>query len=86
MFAPHVDWVLDGGNITVVDDSLAILLTETNGGTRLSSTRYVHYGTMTVRSKQRSKINSGLRFNVIIHRRSENWSLGGCCHRLYHDE
>lgn len=28
-----------------------MILTETNGGTRLSSTRYMHYGTTTARSK-----------------------------------
>lgn len=28
---------------------LVLLLTETNGGTRISSTRYVHYGTITAR-------------------------------------
>lgn len=30
---------------------LVLLLTETNGGTRISSTRYVHYGTITARLK-----------------------------------
>jgi len=30
---------------------LALLLTEQNGGTRISSTRYVHYGTITARLK-----------------------------------
>jgi hypothetical protein len=29
-----------------------MILTEANGGTRLSSTRYVHYGTITARSKR----------------------------------
>jgi beta-glucanase (GH16 family) len=44
------DWVLDKGNIMNTNANggeLALLLTETNGGTRLSSTRYVHYGTIT---------------------------------------
>jgi len=41
------DWTLDKGNISVSNSELAMLLTETNGGTRLSSTRYVHYGTIT---------------------------------------
>jgi hypothetical protein len=29
---------------------LALLLTQANGGTRLSSTRYLHYGTVTAKS------------------------------------
>jgi hypothetical protein len=35
---------------------LGMLLTQQNGGTRLSSTRYVHYGTITARRE--SKISS----------------------------
>ena len=45
---------LDKGTIINTNSSggeLALLLTETNGGTRLSSTRYVHYGTITARSE-----------------------------------
>jgi hypothetical protein len=48
------DWVLDKGNIKNTNTSggaLSMILTETNGGTRLSSTRYVHYGTITARGK-----------------------------------
>jgi hypothetical protein len=41
------DWIMDSGNITKSNDGLNMLLTESNGGTRLSSTRYVHYGTIT---------------------------------------
>lgn len=52
--ATEYDWTLDKGTIINTNSSggeLALLLTETNGGTRISSTRYVHYGTITARSK-----------------------------------
>ncbi|KAI0346405.1 concanavalin A-like lectin/glucanase [Trametopsis cervina] len=52
--ASSFDWVLDKGNILNTNASggeLGLLLTETNGGTRLSSTRYVHYGKITTRLK-----------------------------------
>ncbi|KAI0697054.1 concanavalin A-like lectin/glucanase domain-containing protein [Cytidiella melzeri] len=52
--ATAFDWVLDKGNIlntNVSGGELGLILTETNGGTRLSSTRYVHYGTITARLK-----------------------------------
>lgn len=48
------DWTLDKGFIFNTNSSggeLAMILTETNGGTRLSSTRYMHYGTTTARIK-----------------------------------
>ncbi|KAF9467892.1 glycoside hydrolase family 16 protein [Collybia nuda] len=48
------DWVVDKGTIMNTNSSggeLAMLLTETNGGTRLSSTRYLHYGTVTAKLK-----------------------------------
>lgn len=32
---------------------LVLTLTQANGGTRVSSTRYAHYGTITTRSKFR---------------------------------
>ncbi|KAF7980556.1 hypothetical protein HWV62_37711 [Athelia sp. TMB] len=47
------DWTLDKGNIVNTNTSggeLALILTESNGGTRLSSTKYVHYGTITARA------------------------------------
>lgn len=50
--ATAFDWVLDKGDILNTNSSggeLGMLLTEANGGTRLSSTRYVHYGTITAR-------------------------------------
>jgi len=49
--ASNYDWVLEGGNITIVEESLAMILTESNGGTRLASTRYMHYAKMTARVK-----------------------------------
>lgn len=49
--ATKYDWVVDSGNIlNNTDGSLALTLTEANGGTRISSTHYVHYGTITARS------------------------------------
>ena len=45
-----LDWVVNQGNIMNTNTSggeLALLLTEDNGGTRVSSTRYVHYATIT---------------------------------------
>lgn len=52
--ATKYDWVVDKGNIIKAnssDGALVMILTESNGGTRLSSTRYVHYGTITARVK-----------------------------------
>lgn len=48
------DWIVDKGNIFNTNTSsgeLALTLTQANGGTRLSSTRYVHYGTITASRK-----------------------------------
>ncbi|KAF8155554.1 glycoside hydrolase family 16 protein [Crassisporium funariophilum] len=45
------DWVVESGNIVNSDGDLGLVLTEANGGTRLSTTRYVHYGTITARLK-----------------------------------
>lgn len=50
-----LDWTLDKGNILNTNASggeLALLLTKDNGGTKISSTRYLHYGTVTARSKR----------------------------------
>jgi len=52
--ASEYDFVVDNGNIMNTNSSggeLAMLLTQANGGTRLSSTRYLHYGTVTARMK-----------------------------------
>ncbi|KAI0947729.1 hypothetical protein AcW1_009416 [Taiwanofungus camphoratus] len=52
--ASEYDWILDQGQIMNTNNSggeLVMLLTQTNGGTRLSSTRYVHYGQITARLK-----------------------------------
>jgi len=48
------DWVVDKGNILNTNQNggeLALTLTQDNGGTRISSTRYLHYGTVTARLK-----------------------------------
>jgi hypothetical protein len=45
----RLDWTLDKGNITTTNGELGMILTESNGGTRLSSTRYLHYGTVTAK-------------------------------------
>ncbi|KAJ2933066.1 hypothetical protein H1R20_g4047, partial [Candolleomyces eurysporus] len=52
--ATEYDWVLDQGKIFNTNSTggeLALTLTEKNGGTKISSTRYVHYGTITARLK-----------------------------------
>ncbi|TFY65760.1 hypothetical protein EVG20_g5337 [Dentipellis fragilis] len=52
--ATEYDWVVNQGNIMNTNSSggeLVMILTESNGGTRLSSTRYVHYGTITTTLK-----------------------------------
>lgn len=50
--ATKYDWVVNSGTIlNSTAGELAMTLTEQNGGTRLSSTRYVHYGTITARLK-----------------------------------
>jgi len=50
--ASAAGWTLDKGNISLTTaGELAMLLTEDNGGTRLSSTSYVHYGTITATLK-----------------------------------
>lgn len=41
------DWTVDKGSVQNSNGALALILTETNGGTRISSTRFVHYGTIT---------------------------------------
>ncbi|TFL04720.1 glycoside hydrolase family 16 protein [Pterulicium gracile] len=48
------DWVLDSGNMFNTNSSggeLALTLTKENGGSRMSSTRYVFYGTITAKLK-----------------------------------
>jgi len=49
--ATAYDWTVDKGQIMNSGGELGLVLTETNGGTRISSTRYVHYGTITARLK-----------------------------------
>ncbi|RDX43129.1 concanavalin A-like lectin/glucanase [Lentinus brumalis] len=50
--ATKYDWVVNSGTIiNSTAGELGLTLTEDNGGTRISSTRYVHYGTITARLK-----------------------------------
>ncbi|EIN08533.1 glycoside hydrolase family 16 protein [Punctularia strigosozonata HHB-11173 SS5] len=52
--ASAYDFIVDKGNIMNTNQSggeLAMLLTEDNGGTRLSSTRYMQYGTVSAKLK-----------------------------------
>lgn len=48
------DWVIDKGEAVSTGSELVLTLTEQNGGTRMSSTRYVHYGTINFRLKTSS--------------------------------
>ncbi|KAG7095355.1 hypothetical protein E1B28_006114 [Marasmius oreades] len=45
------DWTVDKGSIQNSGSDIAMILTSSNGGTRLSSTRYVHYGKITATMK-----------------------------------
>lgn len=52
--ATKYDFTLDKGDLYNLNDSagdLALLLTETNGGTRISSAHYMWYGTVTAKLK-----------------------------------
>jgi len=49
--ATAYDFIVESGNIMNSGGDLVMLLTQANGGTRLSSTRYIHYGTVTARMK-----------------------------------
>ncbi|KAI0251080.1 concanavalin A-like lectin/glucanase domain-containing protein [Lactifluus subvellereus] len=52
--ATAYDWVVNQGTIFNTNSSggeLALVLTQNNGGTRISSTRYVHYGKITATMK-----------------------------------
>lgn len=49
--ATEYDWTVDEGTIQSSNGDLAMILTQTNGGTRLSSTRFVHYGTISAKLK-----------------------------------
>jgi len=45
-------WTIDAGSTrSSTNKELSLVLTETNNGTRISSTRYVHYGTITATVK-----------------------------------
>lgn len=46
------DWALEKGELSLTSEQeLVLLLTEENGGSRISSTRYVHYGRITATMK-----------------------------------
>jgi beta-glucanase (GH16 family) len=45
------DWVLESGNILSTGTDIQLLLTEKNGGSKISLTKYLHYGTVTARMK-----------------------------------
>ncbi|KAJ7574445.1 concanavalin A-like lectin/glucanase domain-containing protein [Mycena floridula] len=45
------DWIVDGGNFEIKDDNLVMIMTKENAGARLSSTRFIHYGTITATMK-----------------------------------
>lgn len=50
--ASRYDFVVEKGNImNGTNGELVMLLTEENGGTKLSSTRYIHYGKVTTKSE-----------------------------------
>ncbi|KAI0760422.1 concanavalin A-like lectin/glucanase domain-containing protein [Fomes fomentarius] len=50
--ATKYDWVVNSGTVlNGTDGEVAMILTEDNGGTRISSTHYVHYGTITAKLK-----------------------------------
>lgn len=52
--ASAYDWIVDQGQILHTNDNggeLVVTLSQENGGTRLSSTRFIHYGTITARVK-----------------------------------
>lgn len=56
----YLDWILEHGNIAGTNSSgeeLVIILTESSGGIRLASTRYMHYGTITVRHRKYNLID-----------------------------
>lgn len=48
--ATAYDWTVDKGEVQLDNGELALILTESNGGTRISTTRYVHYGKISASS------------------------------------
>jgi hypothetical protein len=49
--ATAYDFIIDKGEVmNGTQNELVMLLTKENGGTRLSSTRYMHYGTVSTKS------------------------------------
>jgi len=71
-------------NINSSGGKLAMLLTQDNGGTRLSSTRYVYYGTIT--ATRESDCGTFFSHRVLNDVCSEDWSMGRCCHSFHQYE
>ncbi|RSH80821.1 hypothetical protein EHS25_006990 [Saitozyma podzolica] len=42
--ATGYDWVVNSGEVIATNNGTKLILNETNGGTKISSTRYIHYG------------------------------------------
>jgi hypothetical protein len=63
-----------------------MILTETNGGTRLSSTRYVHYGTITARGMYSAHDICVAFPDPTVYVCSKDRSMGWCGHCLHYDE
>jgi hypothetical protein len=71
------DWVVNSGNIMNTNTSggeLALLLTQDNGGTRVSSTRYVHYGTITATSMLSFYRHRVLRLLTCVSVKASKWA------------
>lgn len=63
---------------------LAMMLTQDNGGTRLSSTRYVYYGTITTTCRSFSHSKEYDRLTLRYY--SEDREVGRCRNGVYHNE
>jgi hypothetical protein len=60
--ASRYDWTVDKGNIIPGPDgkSTSLTLSQANQGTRMSSTRYVHYGTISAKGPSSASVASSL--------------------------
>jgi hypothetical protein len=81
--ATAFDWVVDSGNIQPSADnsSIALTLNEKNMGTRISSTRYVHYGEISAKGMSGTILCRGLQLTKIC---SSNRQVARCCDCLHH--
>ena len=82
-----VDWVVSQGTVINSEGDLGLILTQANGGTRLASTRYVYYGTITAK-RTLKHLTSVLSFSLLTYHRihSQNQSLGWRRHGVYYHE